>query len=97
MNYAEEIKSTPVVLVEFFATWCIHCQRMAPVVAQIKQQLAGKVNICQVDIDKYAELADAEKVTATPTFIIYRDGKPVWRGSGEMEGQVLLDKIQSFM
>ncbi|MDE6282655.1 MAG: thioredoxin family protein [Muribaculaceae bacterium] len=97
MNYSQAISSTPVVLVEFYATWCPHCQRMMPVIEQIKELLAGSVNIYQLDIDKNQELADTEKVNSTPTFIIYRDGKSVWRESGEMDGQVLLDKIQSYM
>lgn len=97
MNYSQAISSTPVVLVEFYATWCPHCQRMMPVIEQIKELLAGSVNIYQLDIDKNQELADTEKVNSTPTFIIYRDGKAVWRESGEMDGQVLLDKIQSYM
>lgn len=97
MNYTEAIKSTPVVLVEFFATWCPHCQRMAPVIEKIKEQLSGKVDVYQFDIDKNSELADNEKVDTIPTLIIYRNGQQVWRESGEMDGQALLDKIQSFM
>lgn len=97
MNYTEAINSTPVVLVEFYATWCPHCQRMMPVIEQIKELLEGQVDIYQLDIDQNAELSDLEKVNATPTFILYKDGKPVWRESGEMDGQFLLDKIQSLM
>lgn len=97
MKYTEAINSTPVVLVEFFATWCGHCQRMAPVVEQIKELLSGKVNVYQIDIDENQNAAQNENVTATPTFIIYRDGKEVWRESGEMDGQFLLDKIQSYL
>lgn len=97
MKYTEAINSTPVVLVEFYATWCEHCQRMMPVVEQIKELLEGQVDIYQLDIDQNQELAEVEKITATPTFIIYRDGKPVWRESGEMPAQMLLDKIQSYL
>lgn len=97
MDYTDAIKSTPVVLVEFFATWCGHCKAMAPVVEQIKELLAGKVDVYQLDIDRNARLADVEKITGTPTFIIYRDGKAVWRESGEMDGQLLLEKIQSYL
>ena len=70
---------------------------MAPVVEQIKELLAGQVDVYQLDIDQNSHLADVERITGTPTFIIYRDGKAVWRESGEMDGQFLLDKIQSFM
>lgn len=97
MDYTDAIKSSPVVLVEFYATWCPHCKRMAPVIDQIKELLAGSADIYQLDIDLNSKLADIERVTATPTFIIYRDGREVWRESGEMDGQVLLSKIESYL
>lgn len=96
-EYTQAINSTPVVLVEFFATWCGHCKRMEPVVQQISELLDGSVNVYKIDIDKNDELAADEGVTGTPTFIIYKNGKPVWKESGEMDGQYLLDKIQSFL
>ena len=97
MNYNEVINSAKVVLVEFFATWCPHCQRMMPVVAQIKERLQGKAEVYQFDIDKNEELADTEGASSVPTFIIYVNGKEQWRQSGEMDGQVLLSKIESYL
>ena len=97
MNYDEIISSGPVVLVEFYASWCPHCQRMMPVVEQIKELLAGRVKVYQVDIDKESAMADAAEVQSIPTFIVYRDGQERWRQSGEMDGQVLLSKIESFV
>lgn len=97
MTYSKIIDSTPVVLVEFFASWCPHCQRMMPVVDRIKEQLAGTVNVSQFDIDENSELSDNEGVETVPTFIIYKDGKEQWRQSGEIDGQTLLNKIQSYL
>lgn len=97
MNYTEVINSSKVVLVEFFASWCPHCQRMMPIVAQIKQLLEGTVNVYQYDIDENSDLASQEGVDGIPTFIVYRDGKEVWRESGEIDGQVLLSKVQSYL
>lgn len=97
MNYSEAINSSKVVLVEFFASWCPHCQRMMPIVAQIKELLAGTVNVYQFDIDENGELAQQEGADSVPTFIIYKDGKEQWRESGEIDGQVLLSKIQSYL
>ncbi len=97
MKYSEAITSTPVVLVEFYATWCPHCRRMMPVIDQMKELLSGSVDIYTLDIDKNEQLADQEQITSTPTFIIYKNGEAVWRESGEMEGQYLLDKVQSFL
>lgn len=97
MNYSEIINSNPVVLVEFYASWCPHCKRMMPVVEQVKELLAGKVNVYQFDIDENEGLSDREGVKTIPTFIIYRDGKEQWRQSGEMDGQVLLSKVEQYM
>ena len=97
MNYNEIINSSEVVMVEFFASWCPHCQRMMPIVAQIKELLQGKVNIYQFDIDEYAELAQENGADSVPTFIIYKNGEVQWRESGEIEGQVLLSKIESYL
>lgn len=97
MEYTEAIKTTPVVLVEFYASWCPHCKRMMPVVDEIKELLGGSVDVYQLDIDLNQKLADAEDVQSLPTFIIYRNGKEQWRQAGEMDGQVLLSRIQSYM
>lgn len=70
---------------------------MMPVVAQIRELVGDSAQIYQLDIDKNEDAADAEGIEATPTFIIYRDGRQVWRYAGEMDGNVLLQKLQGFM
>lgn len=97
MDYKELIRSSEVVVVEFYASWCPHCQRMMPIVSQIKELLAGQVNIYQFDIDENASLAQENGADSVPTFIIYKNGEEQWRESGEIEGQVLLSKIESYL
>lgn len=96
MTYDEAIKQTPVVLVEFFASWCPHCRKMMPVVDQIKELLDGSAAVIQLDIDENKELAQQEEVEGIPTFIIYSNGEEQWRHSGEIDGNALLAKIQSY-
>ena len=82
-------------LVEFYASWCPHCQRMMPVVADVKELFTGQVPVYQFDIDENQELASELDVQSIPTFIVYKDGAEVWRGSGEMEGAVLAQHVQA--
>lgn len=96
MTYEDIITGSPVVLVEFYATWCGHCARMQPVIEEIRDMLSGSVPVYQLDIDQNKETADNEELEGTPTFIIYKDGKEVWRWSGEIDGNTLLAKIQSY-
>lgn len=95
MNYTQSINSMPVTLVEFYATWCPHCRNMMPVVAQVKEQLDGKAAIVQIDVDKNQETADNAGVEVYPTFILYKDGKEVWRNRGEISGKDLQAEITS--
>lgn len=95
-DYESLVGSAPTVLVEFYASWCPHCRRMMPVVADIRELIGQTVPIYQLDIDQNQEAAEAAGAESVPTFIIYRDGKAVWRHSGEMEGNDLLQKIQQF-
>ena len=97
MNYTELIQSAPVVVVEFFATWCPHCQRMMPVVEQIRELIGDKAHIAQLDIDQNQEAAGEADVQSVPAFIIYKNGREFWRQSGEMEGEFLLSKIEKAM
>ncbi|WP_301397717.1 co-chaperone YbbN, partial [uncultured Duncaniella sp.] len=97
MNYNEIIKSSPVVLVEFYASWCPHCQRMTPIVDQVKSQLQNRVPLYQYDIDKNEAESTEADIQSVPTFIIYSNGVERWRHSGEIESKDLLKKVEEYM
>lgn len=97
MTFSEAINSSKVVLVEFFATWCPHCRRMMPVVEQVSELLDGRAPVFQLDIDQNDETANEQGVQSVPTFLIYVDGREAWRHSGEIEGEVLLSKVESYL
>lgn len=97
MTYDTAINEAPVVLVEFYASWCPHCRKMMPVVEQIKELLDGQVPVIQLDIDNNKELSSREQVESIPTFIVYRAGHEQWRHSGEIDGNDLLAKVRSYM
>ncbi len=95
MTYDQMTRSAENVLVEFYVTWCPHCRAMEPAVDEISEMLEGQVKIVKLDVDQNADASEAEDVTGTPTFILYRNGRKLWRVSGEMPGDVLLNKITS--
>lgn len=96
MTYEQAISQSPLVLMEFYASWCPHCQRMMPIVEQVKELLEGTAAVVQLDIDENREAADAANVQSIPTFIVYKDGKEQWRHSGEIPGEALVSKVQEF-
>ena len=94
MTYTDLINSSNVILVEFFATWCPHCQRMMPIVEQVRELVGDRAHITQLDIDENQEAANEADVQSVPTFILYKDGNEIWRQSGEMEGDILVSHIE---
>lgn len=87
-------KETGVVLVEFYASWCPHCQKMMPVVADVKALFEGRAPVYQFDIDENTEFADSLDVQSIPTFIIFDKGEPVWRTSGEISADKLSSELE---
>ena len=96
MTYSQAVNEAPVVLVEFFATWCPHCQKMMPIVEQVRELLGAQTPVIQLDIDQNRDTAKENGVDGVPTFIIYKNGQEVWRHSGEIDGNDLLAKVQSY-
>jgi thioredoxin 1 len=81
-KFSEIIAQEIPVLIDFYATWCGPCQTMMPVLEELKKELGEKVKIIKVDVDKNQPLAAQFKVRSVPAFLIFKDGKQVWRGAG---------------
>jgi|SRR5574344_1260890 thioredoxin len=65
-------------IIDFYATWCGPCKMVAPIMAEIAKEKAGKIDVYKVDIDKEKELADAFGIQSIPTVLfIPMKGKPI--------------------
>ena len=62
------------VLVDFFATWCGPCKRLAPVLDEVAQEKAGQAYVYKVDIDQSPDLASSYRVNSVPTLILFDKG-----------------------
>ena len=56
-KFGDLIKSTPLVLVDFSATWCGPCQQLAPILEQVAKHVGSKVRILKIDVDKNQGIA----------------------------------------
>lgn len=92
----EALNGTKPVLLEFYADWCPHCQRMMPLVAQLKDEVAGKAEVIQINGDNSPELMRKYHINSYPTWIIFKDGQEAWRDGGEKPLSELKDMIKKF-
>jgi thioredoxin 1 len=93
-TFRDLINSGKPVLVDFFATWCGPCKVMAPVLQELKQEVGDKLTIIKIDVDKQPGLAQALSVQGVPTFVLFKDGNPLWRQSGAMSKAQLKGFLQ---
>jgi thioredoxin 1 len=75
-TFDEAIKK-PLVLVDFWASWCMPCRMLAPTIDQLSEEYKGKIFVGKVDIDLNPGLAEKYDVRSIPTLIIFKNGKAV--------------------
>ncbi len=95
-SFQEVIHSDKPVLVDFFATWCGPCKTMSPILEQVKQSLGDTVTIIKVDVDKNPEAASAYGIQGVPTLIVFKNGKVLWRQSGVVQANALINVIKQY-
>lgn len=81
-DFQKSIAGNLPVLVDFHTVWCAPCKRMAPVVDQLEKEVGAKAKVLRVDADKSKETANHYKVRGVPVFIVFKNGKEVWRHTG---------------
>ena len=96
MTFNEMIHSDKPVLVDFFAEWCGPCKMMSPILKEVKDSLGDAVTIIKVDVDKNPQAAAAYQVQGVPTLIVFKNGKPLWRQSGVVPKNGLINILQQF-
>lgn len=95
MTYQEAKTRPGTTLVEFYASWCPHCQRMEPVVDELRAMVGTTAAICQFDVDAHPHEAEEAGADTIPTFIVFKDGREAWRHVGEISADMLLSAIRS--
>jgi len=77
-NFNDEVVNSDIpVLVDFWAEWCGPCKMIAPTIAEISEEYAGKVKVGKLDVDAQAQSAGAHNIRSIPSLLIFKGGKVV--------------------
>ena len=85
-------------LVDFYATWCGPCKAMHPILDAIEQQFGSSVDVLRVDVDQYESVGLVQhfRVMSVPTLMFFRRGRMLWRNSGMVTLETLVDIIRRY-
>ncbi len=93
-SFKEILSKNKVVLVDFFAEWCGPCKALAPILKEVKTDLAESIYIVKIDVDKNQELASKYNVRGVPTLLLFVDGQQKWRQSGVVSKQEMISIVK---
>ena len=97
-TFDEHVKGSDVpVLVDFWAEWCGPCKMIAPVLEEIAEEQAGKIEIVKLNIDDNLEVTRRFDVMSIPTLILFKDGQPEVRLIGAKPKGQLLQEISAYL
>jgi thioredoxin 1 len=91
-NFQNKIK-TGIVLVDFWAVWCMPCKMMVPVLNELAEETNGKVIIAKVNVDEQKATAAKFSIRSIPTMILFQNGKEVKRIVGVKTKDYLLKEF----
>ena len=74
---AEALKSDIPVVVDFWASWCGPCKMLAPIIADIASEYAGKVKVGKVNVDEEPDLARQYGIMSIPSLKFFKGGEVV--------------------
>lgn len=78
------------VVIDFYSTWCIPCQQMAPIFEELAKNLEGRVVFAKMnlgnkslDLPAICNLIGGQMISSVPAFVFVRDGKEIGRKIGK--------------
>lgn len=91
------IKSSKLVLADFYAEWCSPCKMLAPTIEEIHNEYNDYFETVKVNVDENPELTEYYGVSGIPALLLFKDGKEILRMSGVQTKERIISAISEKM
>ena len=87
------VDSSPLTLVDFWATWCGPCRMVGPIIEKLGEKYESQAVIAKVDVDQEPDLARRFGIMSIPTVVFLKNGKEFQRMVGVQSPAAYMDVL----
>ncbi len=96
-NFEQLKNDSPLLMVDFWATWCGPCRKIAPVIAELAEEYKDRVVVGKCDVEDNDDIAIQFGVRNIPTVLFFKNGELVDRLVGAHIKADYKEKIDSLL
>ncbi len=93
-QFQELLVGDKLVLVDFYADWCVPCQKLKPHLDAISDEMSDKVTVIRINTDDNQELAEALNIDGIPVLQVYKYKQLKWTNVGYVEKAEIIKHLQ---
>ena len=96
-NVSEITATDQLVVIDFWATWCGPCQRLAPIVDELATEYEGKAVIGKYNVDEGEDLVAQYGIRNIPVLLFLKNGEMVHKMVGAATKAQVQENIEKFL
>jgi thioredoxin 1 len=94
-SFDEFLESEKLVIVDFWATWCGPCRMLSPLLDEVEEEMADKIEVVKVNVDDADEVAMRYRIMSIPTLLFFKGGEVVDKRVGVVSKDEIVSIINS--
>ncbi len=83
-EFKRVVEGEKLVVVDFYADWCMPCRYLSPVLERLSKEYDGQVEFYKLDVDANQDIAFEYGISSIPTVLFFRKGKVIGGFIGAM-------------
>ncbi|MFA6819863.1 MAG: thioredoxin [Bacteroidaceae bacterium] len=96
-NYSEYASQNKPMMIDFSATWCGPCKKMAPIIEELGKKYDGRIIVGKVDVDENPEITSQFGIRNIPTILFFKDGQVVDKTVGAIPANDVEAKMEKLL